>query len=827
MKLLPIFHSLVLITFAAGPVAADIIDDSLRMRFNFDSAPVNNVIVDTSPSATHPGTNIGAIWNATENGRNGVMDFKVSPADRITIPAIPALNSTKGTISFWIKTPGNLVRGSDAAMLVDRRTDQGGDVITLSDAGTIFVQARSGWDNANSFSGVTRIDDNQWHHVAYVYDQTVSGLIEIYVDGTLDNAQVNGMAWAWPANQPLEVGSSHDSWWRVFVGLMDDFQIHNRMLTQAEIAATFAANPVLDSSLVERLNFTAAPVDNVVVDSSSSGNSATNTGAVWVAADGTHNGIMSFELAFTLITVAPDPDLSATSGTIAFWMKSTGNTGPGDYASIIFDRRAGGSGDVIAMRDDGTIFVQAHGGGPSFSTQASVKDGNWHHVAYVYDQSAAGFIRVYIDGTSSGFGNNTAEWSWPANQQLELGLSHDGYWYAFEGALDEIRYYNRALTAAEVSEIGVAPSLRFDFQPASQTVFVGDDITLAASANMQATYQWRLYSTNLPNSTNTTLVLADVQSTSAGPYTVTASNASFGMITSTPAILTVNPRPSLSASLVARYNFDAAPVNNVVVDSSPAAKHPGTNVLATWVGSVGTRSGVMQFAAPAPGSQIVIAPHPDFDSSKGAITFWLKTPGNDLTSGDYAAIIFDRRTWDGDVITLVDDGTLFVQARKTEFTANSFATTTTVNDDAWHHIAYVYDQGQYGYIRFYVDGQLAGSNPNSIPWAWDPAQQLELGKSHDTYWRRLSGYLDDVQFYGRTLTAPEVVQSMTLVTAGPALTFTQAGNQLTISWGQPGFVLQQNSDLQNTAGWTDVGSTSPATITLPATGYKFYRLRNQ
>jgi hypothetical protein len=31
-------------------------------------------------------------------------------------------------------------------------------------------------------------------------------------------------------------------------------------------------------------------------------------------------------------------------------------------ASILFDRRTG-SGDVIAMTDDGTIFVQARGGG--------------------------------------------------------------------------------------------------------------------------------------------------------------------------------------------------------------------------------------------------------------------------------------------------------------------------------------------------------------------------------------------------------------------------------------------------------------------------------
>src|SRR5205807_2560743 len=82
-----------------------------------------------------------------------------------------------------------------------------------------------------------------------------------------------------------------------------------------------------------------------------------------------------------------------------------------------------------------------------------------------------------------------------------------------------------------------------------------------------------------------------------------------------------------------------------------------------------------------------------------------------------------------------------------------------INNDQWHHVAYVYDQGVYGSIRIYVDGQLAASNPNSAPWSWDPAEEIELGKCHDTFWDRFTGYLDDVQFYGRILSPAVVVQS--------------------------------------------------------------------
>jgi hypothetical protein len=314
-----------------------------------------------------------------------------------------------------------------------------------------------------------------------------------------------------------------------------------------------------------------------------------------------------------------------------------------------------------------------------------------------------------------------------------------------------------------------------------------------------------------------------VQAADAGNYTVVARNATFGAITSAPALLTISPRPSLAESLIAQYSFDAAPTAGVIVDTAPGGKHPGTNRLATWVASVAGHSGVMQFSPADPGSQIVVPPHADFDSTKGTIAFWLKTPGNDLAFGDYAAIIFDRRTDNGDVITMVDDGTLFVQAFSHYFHVNQFATTNTVNDDQWHHVAYVYDQGVNGFIRIFLDGQLAASNPNSGPWSWDPAEEIELGKSYDNYWRRFNGYLDDVQFYYRILSPAEVVESMT---PRPLISFSRVGDQLTLSWQLPGFVLEHNSNASNPGGWSDVpgGTSSPVTVTISPSGNDYYRL---
>jgi hypothetical protein len=201
---------------------------------------------------------------------------------------------------------------------------------------------------------------------------------------------------------------------------------------------------------------------------------------------------------------------------------------------------------------------------------------------------------------------------------------------------------------------------------------------------------------------------------------------------------------------------------NIVLDSKPlGVKHDGLDFGATWLATdidnnFITRTGVMQFAA-AELDQITLAAHPDFNSPTGTITFWMRSAGTVTTdNGDFGAILFDRRSNRGDVIVQADDGTIFVQANGGSGNVNSFNTTNTVSDNLWHNIAYVYDQT--GATTIYIDGMVAGSQITSGPWSWDPAQQIELGRSHDSFWRRYDGEMDDFRIYNRILTGAEIMQ---------------------------------------------------------------------
>jgi len=63
--------------------------------------------------------------------------------------------------------------------------------------------------------------------------------------------------------------------------------------------------------------------------------------------------------------------------------------------------------------------------------------------------------------------------------------------------------------------------------------------------------------------------------------------------------------------------------------------------------------------------------------------------------------------------------------------------------------------------------------------------------------------------------------------AGPRITASVSGNQITFSWKGAGFRLQRKSSVGTAGGWTDVpnGATSPVSVTI-GVGNEFFRLTN-
>jgi len=84
-------------------------------------------------------------------------------------------------------------------------------------------------------------------------------------------------------------------------------------------------------------------------------------------------------------------------------------------------------------------------------------------------------------------------------------------------------------------------------QPTNQTVVEGSSVTFSvrATGSQPLSYQWRQGVAVIPNATNSTLMLTNVQLSHSGDYSVVVSNI-FGVATSETATLTTYPAPSLA-----------------------------------------------------------------------------------------------------------------------------------------------------------------------------------------------------------------------------------------------------------------------------------------
>jgi hypothetical protein len=173
------------------------------------------------------------------------MQFDGSVGNQIAIPPHADLDSNVGTIAFWFNTspPAN-----NDELLFDRRggTNNWGDLLVVNNGSpdspsgvpdALFDQA---YPSGLNVGGVTPVDDGNWHHVAYLYTWLPFGIVSFYVDGKLDAELTHGNAGAWPPDQELEFGQSHDSYWHPYTGYFDDIHIFNRTLSQAELAQLMA-----------------------------------------------------------------------------------------------------------------------------------------------------------------------------------------------------------------------------------------------------------------------------------------------------------------------------------------------------------------------------------------------------------------------------------------------------------------------------------------------------------------------------------------------------------------------------------------------------------
>jgi hypothetical protein len=190
------------------------------------------------------------------------------------------------------------------------------------------------------------------------------------------------------------------------------------------------------------------------VASDSSGNGFTGTvanGGTWTA--GKINGALSLNGANqnVLSTNNLSSQFSGGSVTIALWFKA-------NAAGVVVDElgqqtlNSGWHDSQIEVLSDGSVYARVWN--LSAVLLGKVTFGQWTHVALRYDKSAQK-LDGFLNGVQSA-GSVSGSKQWPGSLYYALGAGDStnvGTGAFFNGALDDFRVYNRALTAAEVAAL--------------------------------------------------------------------------------------------------------------------------------------------------------------------------------------------------------------------------------------------------------------------------------------------------------------------------------------------------------------------------------------
>ena len=212
---------------------ADGADPSLSIYYTFDE--VSDIVADQSGKG-HDGVVVGDVSAVAEGILAGAAQFATGSYLDLDGPNIPAedIPTSAMTLAAWINcenTGGDheifSARASDNTWLIHPEPKSSGDIRWLlrSYGGTTIFQIRAG-----------TMTWGEWLHFAGTYDKA-SAKAALYINGELiqemDVENPADIAGDW--DQGARVGLTIDDA-RPFTGLMDEFRMYTRALSQEEIA---------------------------------------------------------------------------------------------------------------------------------------------------------------------------------------------------------------------------------------------------------------------------------------------------------------------------------------------------------------------------------------------------------------------------------------------------------------------------------------------------------------------------------------------------------------------------------------------------------------
>jgi Concanavalin A-like lectin/glucanases superfamily/FG-GAP-like repeat len=434
-----------------------------------DPDPGQCAIISPTPIAWWSGQNNA---NDIVNGHNGYalngvqygagkvgQAFSFDGVNEVMIPTNANLNANVFSLSVWVNPS---VIDADYSRVISKSDSYA--IELLADGRLIFyIRGVSGLPNeTNGFSrtfGGATIPLNQWTHVVLIYDGSrvktfTNGVLRRTITGVSGNVAGTISTFSIGSEQGLTGTQKFD-------GKIDEVQYFNRALSDSEVSSIFVADIAGVCPPPPR------PTPSCVT-------APTNLISLWKA-EGNVNDVPGGNVGFNLGNVAYSPGkvgqafdfdgtgeiripsygiLTQNTFTVGTWINP--NVIDADYSRVI----SKSDSYAIELLADGRLifYIRGVSGLPNetngFSRTfggATIPLNQWTHIALTYDGAR---VRTYINGrVSREFVGLSGDPTINSNTFVIGSEQNLTGTQKFDGKIDEVQYFSRALTPTEMRTI--------------------------------------------------------------------------------------------------------------------------------------------------------------------------------------------------------------------------------------------------------------------------------------------------------------------------------------------------------------------------------------
>jgi len=363
------------------------------------------------------------------------------------------LNTKSFSISMWVYQSNNAyILGN----VQSSASDYG--IILYSRDG--FIQMRF-FNSSGTYSSLDIIcNNNSWNHITYTYNRD-SHIIKGYLDGILFDSTINLHLIDISATYNLRLGGFPNPHSSGFIGNVDQFRAFNRVLTELEIKKLYYEQPqkkiVMDIEMPQEYISTVSNVDPFDDDSGVAlyqfDGDALDTGGNY---HGTNSGVTFESGKYNQCGVFNGSNSYISSITtnqqvycVSCYININDFSDSGIYNTLSDFSEYSTSGILLALDSSSQSIVGLCRDGTNSSTVSfSANIDKYYFIVLQVDYKT---VSLYIDGNLVDTHINANDFI-IAQKNTQIGVyGISGVSYHFNGKIDQLRIFNRALDEKEIN----------------------------------------------------------------------------------------------------------------------------------------------------------------------------------------------------------------------------------------------------------------------------------------------------------------------------------------------------------------------------------------